>query len=74
MWISVYTVSVRFVPEGEGSRTRRGRVIVSLLRYRLIGIGVSLARWGGTTLSGICAILRHATLAARILDYSDFQL
>lgn len=33
-WISM---SVRFVPEGEGSWTRRGRVIVSPPRYRLIG-------------------------------------
>lgn len=36
-WISVYMVSVRFVPEGKGSWTRRGRVIVSPPRYRLIG-------------------------------------
>jgi len=55
------------------------RVAILLLQVRrdavlLVGIGVSLAHWGGTILSGICATLRRAPLAAGILDYSDFQL
>lgn len=32
-----FGVSARFVPEGEGSRTRRDPVIASPPRYRLIG-------------------------------------
>jgi len=37
MRISACTVSVRFVPEGEGSRTRRDPVIASPSQCRLIG-------------------------------------
>jgi len=72
-----FGVSARFVPEGEGSRTRHDPVIASPSRYRLIGRyrgRFSSAHWGGKTLSGIRATLRHASLTTRILDYSDFQL